>query len=561
MPWLRHDDGVTLRSTPALVTQGAATGLPRWALLLFCAAYVLPGVIGRDPWRNADLTAFGQMLAMAEGRASWLAPALGEVATGAALLPHWLGAASIALTQGWLEPSLAARIPFALLLALSLAAVWFTTRHLASSPEAQPVAFAFGGEASVADYARAVADASVLAMMATLGLLQLGHETTPELAQLAAMAGFQWSLSAQVQARRINLLAILMLTLLAASGAPTMATSLGMLCALHALYLRQRHTAIWLALGVCAAAGVGVLMHTWGWRLGPLGESAVQWPQFGRLLLWFLWPTGMMALWALWRWRARCLQRHLAIPLCHVIVALVACLAMGGNDRPLMLGLPAIAVLAAFALPTLSRSTSAAMDWFSVCFFTLGALAVWIVYASLVLGWPEQPSRNIARLAPGFSMQTSLPLLGIAIFGSAAWIWLVRWRTGRHQPQLWKSLVLPAGGVALGWLLLMSLWLPLLDYARSQRPLVDRLRPYVGHTRCVWAPLASAPLVAALEYHGPWRVVASAQSVDPGCSILLQTERQPQERLLSTLDGWVERARVQRPTERNVDYVIYRRRE
>ena len=43
---------------------------------------------------------------------------------------------------------------------------------------------------------------------------------------------------------------------------------------------------------------------------------------------------------------------------------------MGGSDRALMLGLPALAVLAAFALPTLQRSTAAAIDWFSVFFFT-----------------------------------------------------------------------------------------------------------------------------------------------------------------------------------------------
>ena len=45
----------------------------------------------------------------------------------------------------------------------------------------QPVAFAFGGEASPLDYARAIADAALLALIASLGLLQLGHETTPEL--------------------------------------------------------------------------------------------------------------------------------------------------------------------------------------------------------------------------------------------------------------------------------------------------------------------------------------------------------------------------------------------
>jgi hypothetical protein len=47
--------------TPALVTQRRAA-LPRLALLLLCAAYLLPGLFGRDPWRHADITAFGYML-------------------------------------------------------------------------------------------------------------------------------------------------------------------------------------------------------------------------------------------------------------------------------------------------------------------------------------------------------------------------------------------------------------------------------------------------------------------------------------------------------------------
>ena len=49
----------------------------------------------------------------------------------------------------------------------------------------QPVPFAFGGEARPADYARAMADGGLLALVATLGLAQLSHETTPALAQVA----------------------------------------------------------------------------------------------------------------------------------------------------------------------------------------------------------------------------------------------------------------------------------------------------------------------------------------------------------------------------------------
>ena len=101
--------------------------MPRLALLLFCAAYVLPGLFGRDPWRNADMAAFGQMVAIAEGRTSWLAPTLGGVPADSALLPHWLGAIFIAAGAGWVDPALAARVPFVLLLALPLAFVWYTT--------------------------------------------------------------------------------------------------------------------------------------------------------------------------------------------------------------------------------------------------------------------------------------------------------------------------------------------------------------------------------------------------------------------------------------------------
>ena len=159
---------------PALVTQRAAARLPRSALLLFCAAYVVPGIFGRDPWKNADITAFGHMLSIARGQSGWLAPSIAGLPADEALLPHWLGAVFIRLLGPWLEPAVAARIPFALLLVLVLVLSWYATYHLARTEAAQPLPFAFGGEAAPIDYARAIADGAVLAVMATLGLLQLG---------------------------------------------------------------------------------------------------------------------------------------------------------------------------------------------------------------------------------------------------------------------------------------------------------------------------------------------------------------------------------------------------
>jgi hypothetical protein len=75
-------------------------------LLLLCLAYVLPGFVGREPWKNADITAFGYMLELASGRSARLAaPAAGRHAPrNGRLLPYWLGAWAMQLAPGWMAP-------------------------------------------------------------------------------------------------------------------------------------------------------------------------------------------------------------------------------------------------------------------------------------------------------------------------------------------------------------------------------------------------------------------------------------------------------------------------
>ncbi len=528
-------------------------------LLLLCAAYLLPGLVGRDPWRTADMTAFGQMAAIAEGRTSWMAPMLGGVPADTALLTHWLGAAAIQLLGGVLGAPLAARLPFMLLLALTLALVWYTTFHLARTDAAQPVPFAFGGEAQPVDYARAVADGAVLALMATLGLLQLGHETTPELGQLCAMALFIYALAAAPfrcwQARSAVLAA---LPLLAGSGAPSMALAVGS-CALvvcsFSRYAAARRFTLWIAAAMVLAAAVAALLGSWRLRFSGLELADV--PGIARQWLWFMWPAWPLALWTLLTWRRQLRNRHLSVPSIAVAVAIGANLAMGGSDRALMLGLPGLAVLAAFALPTLKRSASAAIDWFSMFFFSASAIVIWVMYVAMQTGVPAKPAANVAKLAPGFEASFSPIALAVAVAGTLAWLWLLRWRTGRHREALWKSLVLPAGGVALCWLLLMTLWLPLLDHARSPRPLVARLQQLVPADACIAAPGMSPSNIAALEVFGHWTVDARPEALSGPCRHhLLVTRQRPRP---AAPEGWVLVAEARRPTDRDEVTLVFRR--
>ena len=544
--------------TPALVTVRGARRLPRPALLLLVAAYLLPGLFGRDPWRHADLAAFGQMAAMAEGRTSWLSPTLGGVAGDTALLPHWLGAAAITLLAPLVDAPLAARLAFALLLALALLLTWAATYHLALTDAAQPLPFAFGGEADPVDYARAVADASVLALMATLGLLQLGHETTPELAQLAAMCLFAYALAAAPFRRWQPRLAVLVaLPVLAGSGAPTMALVIGLggaeVCR-RSSYPAVRAFLPWLLAATGLAAALAGLLGAWHWRASlPQAQDLIAIP---RQWLWFLWPAWPLALWTMWRWRHHLANRHLSVPLVVVASALLANLVMAGSDRALMLGLPGLAMMAAFALPTLRRSASAAIDWFSMFFFTGAAVTIWVLYSAMQTGVPAKPAANIAKLAPGFEPVFTPLALAAALLGTLAWLWLLRWRTGRHREALWKSLVLPAGGVALCWLLTMTLLLPPLDYARSNRALVARIAQHVPPDACLAAPRAAPSLVAALEVIGRWRVDARPGAASGDCTVLLRVGPVgPAPRV----EGWEMRAELQRPTDRGERTWVYHR--
>lgn len=561
--WARlvgHHRPVLNSPNPALVTRRGARRLPRLPLLLLCAAYVLPGVLDRDPWRNADLLAFGRMLSIAEGRSSWWQPLLGGVAGDVAPLPHALGALFIvALTPLGVPADVAARLPFAALLALTLALVWYTCWHLARTEAAQPVAFAFGGEADPVDYARAIADGALLALIASLGLLQLGHETTPELVQLFAVALWAWALAAAPwRSLRARLAAVLALPVLAASGAPAIAVAIGAggsIVCWRSRSAEVRRFAIWAVIATLAAAALAGAVDAWRWRVAPLSSADLA--SIARQWLWFLWPGWLLALWTLWRWRRQLTHRHLAVPMVGVGAAAVANIAMGGSDRALMLALPGLAVLAAFALPTLKRSASAAVDWFSMFFFSGAAIAAWVVWLSVHTGVPAKPAQNLARIAPGFVPRFEVPELVVALLGTLAWLALVRWRTGRHREAVWKSMVLPAGGVALCWLLLMTLWLPMLDHTRSARPLVDRLAVLVPREACIAAPTLSPVQVAALEVFGGWRVDARSQSASDGCEVLLRTVRAGVP--APWLPGWQFVASAQGPRDREEAMAVYRR--
>ena len=557
--------------TPAIVTQNAVSPLPRWALLLLCIAYVVPGFVGRDPWKNADVTAFGYMLELAQGRTPWLAPLLGGMPPETeGLLPYWLGAFAMQIAPSWLSAEMAVRIPFAALLALSLVATWYGVYYLARSPGAQPVAFAFGGEAPPLDYARAIADGALLALIACLGLAQLSHETTSYLVQLSCTALLFFAVAAMPHRTVAPAIALVVGLLgLTLAGAPALAAMLGIgSMALVALAPGSSTDRRWpWALGLLAvtllAAWAAWALDLWRWRIVGGGTGAKEWQSLVRLLIWFGWPAWPLALWTLWRWRKQIVSRqghrHLLLPLWFSVVSVAATLTTQPADRALLLGLPALAALAAFALPTLRRSVGALIDWFTLLFFTVSALAIWVIWIAMQTGVPAKPAANVAKLAPGFEPQFSTLALMVALAATVGWCGLVWWRASRDRAPIWKSLVLPAGGAALGWVLLMTLWLPLLDYARSYTPQVRSVLAAMGpEPGCIQTVGLSRAQVAALQYHG--QLSLQRAGLQDECQWLLaDIASWPASERMVNAALWELKATLPRPTDKNDHLLLLRR--
>jgi len=570
--------------TPALVSQTAVRRLPRLALILFCVAYVLPGFLGREPWKAADVTAFGVMLEMAAGHSGWWQPqVLGMAVEEAGPLPYWLGALFIRLLP-FLSPEFAVRIPFGLLLALTLVSTWYTVYRLARLPAAQPVSFAFGGEALPRDYARAVADAGLLALIACLGLAQLSHETTPDLARLAMVSTLLYAATRLASPNTRTLGRTLAMwsaasAALVLSGAPWIALMLGagwLLLAQAATSRGPVPESEWdtpatsaggRAQPVLLAAVLLVsvlLLAAWLGQVPPpqplMQRGDMEWANWGRLLLWFSWPAWPLMLWTLWRWRRQLLSPHVALPLWLVLVGLADSALSGERDRALLLALPGLATLAAFALPTLRRSVAALIDWFTLLFFTGCSVVIWVIWVAMQTGVPAQPAANVAKLAPGFQPVFSLGLFLLAGVATLCWVWLVSWRVGRHREAIWKSMVLPAAGATLCWLLLMTLWLPLLDFARSYGPLSRSIAAMVPERTCVLVDGLSQAQIAGLQYHGELQLRRTGAGPATACgTLLVSPATQPTLDQRVELTHWAFRATVFRLTDNKERLLVYQR--
>ena len=137
--------------------------------------------------------------AIREGGITWLLPQVGHLAHAEeGPLITWVGAISIWIFGPFIGDITAGRLPNLLWFGITASSVWYGTYLLGRRSEAQPLALPFGGEPPPRDYGRMLADAALLLLLATVGILQRTHETTVIPAIMACQALAFYSLARSI---------------------------------------------------------------------------------------------------------------------------------------------------------------------------------------------------------------------------------------------------------------------------------------------------------------------------------------------------------------------------
>lgn len=486
---LDHDWQGNMSTPRARVGDGAKTRL----LLALCALWILLGLISHAPWKPLESTGISIVKSILNG-SSLIAPlASGETALDSPPLYYLSAAISAKIFSPILEMHDGARLINTFWLAIILLMVGMTSREL---------------------WGRGIGRHAPLIMIGTIGLVVSAHSLINDIASFASAASgfYALSLCKRRPWRASGLLGISLASAFLSDG-------LSPLLILLSTTLVLPVFPAWRTRGYLTAVGLSILIATpliGGWLLmmhyqspALLGNwwlaTLANYNQnnhfyFLRTLIWSAWPALPLALLGLWRYRAQLLIK----PKFQLIITFFVCglffLGLGTtakdiNVLPLLIPLVA---LAAGSVEHLKRGLAAALNWFGVMLFGLIGALIWLGWFAMMTGYPAKIKTRMQFLSGTNDINFSWIALIIALALTVIWVSVcIRAKqTNKSTVTNW------AVGMTFGWGLLMTLWLPLLDSAKSYQPVFASLNNALPKNfKCINSLNVAQPQRLLLNYY------------------------------------------------------------
>jgi 4-amino-4-deoxy-L-arabinose transferase-like glycosyltransferase len=508
-------------------------------LLLLCAAWLLPGLVGHAPWKGGDGEHFVQLWQLLQSGESPLA-----VPTTPPLY-YWVAMATAWLTSFILPLADGARLASGLFIVLALVFSARTARVL------------YGPETGWA---------AVLTLLGCLGLLVRGHELNAFTAQFAAAAIMLYGLASLPRDPHSGWAlgggAVLMML---AGGAAEALLFLLLAGALPLLLVEHRtptarRALIW-GLGfalMMGAAWLGYLatqsipfrqvLNLQRWTGG-----AGQRPAFYLGLLgWYAWPAWPLAAWAVYRSRRQWRTPGIVLPVGALLglLGVYAFDARPGEEQGLILLLP-LTLLGAAGLFSLRRGAANALMWFGVMLFGFMALLFWVYWSAHDFGMPARQAARLTRL--GMTEVGEWRPWAMALGLLVTLIWIVFLSRVSRSPL--RPILVWTASMTFMWVLLMALFQAPLDRRLSYASVGDVLAARVPAADCIQADQVRRQQRVLLAYHSGRQLALE----NAACNwLLLETRQRDAEPVVPP--GWVGQWEGSRPGDRSDRLYLYARR-
>ncbi|HZV98604.1 MAG TPA: glycosyl transferase [Methylophilaceae bacterium] len=542
---LEHDWEGNLATPRARIGERAKTRL----LILLCAIWICLGLVSHTPWKPDESQSISIVKSMLHGE-SLVAP----VVAGQTVIEnpplYYLSAAGMAQL---LSPPLpmhdAARVVTGIWMALTLLMVGMTGREIWGLGAGRQTAFIF---------------------LSSIGLVVTAHMLMPEVAALtgSAMSLYALALAARRPYRASVLLGSgigisFLSTGLQAALIPTVTAAV-----LPLLFRnwRTKSYAVVLGLGAAAAAPWLIVWPVMCWYLDPQLFSSwwhnslaafnhANYGYFINVLAWYAWPALPIALWGVWRYRTELLREAKFQPLIVFFVVCILLLGAGSDTREIY-ALPLLLPLAALsggAIETLKRGAAGALQWFGILMFGIIGFLIWLGWFAMLTGWPPKLTERMqflsATMEAHFSWLTFLSAAAITV------VWLIVVINAKHSNR--AAVTNWAVGITMAWSLLMTLWLPWIDSAKSYETLMLSLKRAIPQDyACITSRNLGKAQQALLDYYTGLRTQPFEKVQHMGCDLYLIQDERGREKIEPGPD-WQLIWQGRRPSDRREFFRLY----
>lgn len=473
---LDHDWQGNMSTPRPRIGENAKTHL----LLVLCAIWILFGLIGHDPWKPLESTSITIVKGIVEG-GSLVAPlAAGESTLESPPLYYISAAAGAKLFSPLLSIADGARLINAIWVTIILLMVGMTGREL---------------------WSRGVGRHATFIMIGTIGLVINAHSLNSEIASMTAAAtGFYaLALTRRRPWRASILLGIALGTGFLTDGVimPLILMSTSVLLAFIFPAWRTISFAKVLAVAIMIAlplAGIWLILFNMhapvlfrAWLMQNLTFFSLDNHfYFLRILVWYAWPALPLALWGIWRHRNELLS-HPRFQL--ILIFFICSLFFLGASAPskdiyaMPLLLPLVA-LGAGSVEHLKRGAASALNWFGITLFGLIGFLIWLGWLAMATGHPAKIKERMLFLSGATPVELHWIMLLPAILVTAIWLFTcIRAKQGNRS-----TITNWAVGMTFVWSLLMSLWLPWINSAKSYETVFTSIyQKLPANTACVYS--------------------------------------------------------------------------